>query len=500
MTLPVMPLLSKSAYINGWQCPKRLWLQTHQPHDTEAANGAGGRFRKGREIGEWARQLFPAGKLVTTEPYSPEAAVDQTRALIASGARVIFEAAFTWNDCFAAVDILVRKGSSWHVYEVKSGTSVKEYYLQDMAFQYQVLKGAGISVTKCFILHVDNRYERSGAILPELLLKQVPVTRAIRNLQREVAAHTAQLKPVLDPAASCPERDIGLHCQTPHPCPYTGQCWSHIPSPSIFDIVHLGGAKKFQLYYEGIYRQDQLPEGYSLTSMQQLQVEATRSGLPVVDAAAIGQWLAKLRYPVYLLDFECFQPAVPLYHRTRPYQQIPFQFSMHKSNTPGVESGHREFLAEAGPDPRPAFIESLLDACGTEGTILAYNKAFELGRLRELARDFPEYRESLEALIARMGDLMEPFEKKWYYAPDMQGSHSIKRVLPALVPGEHYSALAIADGQQASEAYEAMFFMDGQEALEATKRDLLAYCKLDTLAMVLIMDKLFLAASAVDAP
>jgi hypothetical protein len=171
---------------------------------------------------------------------------------------------------------------------------------------------------------------------------------------------------------------------------------------------------------------------------------------------------------------------------------------MHRSHAPGEESGHREFLAEAGPDPRPAFIDALLNACGTEGTILAYNKAFELGRLRELARDFPAYRESLEALIARMGDLMEPFEKKWYYAPDMQGSHSIKRVLPALVPGEHYDALAIADGQQASEAYEAMFFMDDAEALEATKRDLLAYCKLDTLAMVLIMDKLLLAASVAD--
>jgi hypothetical protein len=408
---------------------------------------------------------------------------------MASGTRVIYEASFLWDGLFAAVDILVKRGPQWHAYEVKSGTSIKEHYLADATFQLHVIRGAGVSVSRFFIMHVDSRFQRFGPIEPSSLFQIVPVMRRLRILLPELIGQVAELKQVLS-TNQIPQKDIGPHCSSPHPCPFTDLCWSHIPTPSIFDIMHLGGTRKFELYYQGVFRQEELPDGYHLSEMQKLQVSATVSGMDYVNEPALKDWLNRLVYPLYLMDFECFQPAVPLYDGTRPYQQIPFQFSVHRTEYPGGTKEHMEFLAEAGPDPRRAFIEALLKATGLSGTVLAYNKSFELGRLRELAVQFPEEAADIQALINRVADLMEPFEKKWYYTPGMQGSHSIKNVLPAMVPGLHYEALAISNGQAASEAFEELFYLDNPQREQEIKDHLLAYCKLDTEAMVYILEKI----------
>jgi hypothetical protein len=482
--------LSKSAFINGKQCPKRLWLQyfgRERREDTAEESGCG--FQKGREIGILARDCFPGGQLVATEPFDAEAAVAITARLMKSGSRVIYEASFLWDGLFASVDILVRRGPQWHAYEVKSGTSIKEHYLADASFQLHVLRGAGVSVSRFFIMHVDSRFQKFGPIEPSALFQIVPVMRRLRLMLPELVAQVETLKQVLS-ANQVPEKDIGPHCSSPHPCPFTDQCWSHIPTPSIFDIMHLGGTRKFELYYQGVYRQEELPDGYHLSEMQKLQVSSTVSGMDYVNESALKDWLNRLVYPLYLMDFECFQPAVPLYDGTRPYQQIPFQFSVHRTEFPGGPTDHKEFLAESGPDPRPAFIESLLTATGTSGTVLAYNKSFELGRLRELAVQFPDRATEIQLLINRVADLMEPFEKKWYYTPGMQGSHSIKSVLPAMVPGLHYQALAISNGQAASEAFEGLIYLDNPRREQEIKDQLLAYCKLDTEAMVYILEKI----------
>ncbi len=487
--------LSKSSFINGMQCARRLWLQYHAPEKGAPDAGTGeSRYRKGREIGAMAREYLPGGKDASTEPFDPILSIENTRVLIASGATLIYEASFGYQGLFASVDILVRKGPRWHAYEVKSGTSVKEHYLSDAAFQYHVLQGAGLPLSKFYILLVDNRYIRHGAVDPALLFRREPVLKQVRRMQGTVVQAADRLRGMLS-ADAMPETDIGPHCSSPRPCTFTGFCWNHIPYPSIFNIAHLGGDQKFRLYYSGVYRQEELPEGFVLTASQEMQVRATVSGESYVDPGRLRSWLDGLRYPLCLVDFECFQPAVPLYDDTRPYQQLPFQFSVHRRESPGGPAAHVEFLAEAGPDPRPAFIRALLDATGTEGSVLAYNKAFEVGRLKELARDFPEYHDPIQALIKRVADLMEPFEKKWYYAPAMQGSHSIKNVLPALVPGLHYDDLAISNGQAASEAFEDLFYTDDPLMERTIRENLLAYCKLDTEAMVHLLRTLEEAAA-----
>lgn len=487
--------LSKSSFINGMQCARYLWLQYYAPEKAGKEPSSGEtRFRKGREVGAMAREYLPGGKDASTDPYDPSASIGKTRALIASGASLIYEAAFEYRGLFASVDILVRKGPGWHAYEVKSGTSVKEHYLSDAAFQYHVLLGAGLPLIKFFILHIDNRYTRHGPVEPTALFHREPVLKRVRLMQADIVKTADRLRETLS-SETMPHTDIGTHCSSPHPCPFTGFCWRHVPYPSIFNIAHMGGNQKFRLYYSGVYRQEELPEGFLLTTAQEIQVRATVSGETYVDAERLRTWLDGLKYPLCLVDFECFQPAIPLYDGTRPYQQLPFQFSVHRLDVPGGPATHGAFLAEAGPDPRPGFIRALLEATGSAGTVLAYNKAFEVGRLKELARDFPEYHDPIADLIKRIEDLMEPFEKKWYYAPAMQGSHSIKNVLPALVPGLHYESLAISNGQAASEAFEDLLYLEDPRREHVIREDLLAYCKLDTEAMVYLLQKLEEAAA-----
>jgi hypothetical protein len=447
-----------------------------------------------------ARTLFPGG--ISASPVSPDAPsqTDMTRSLITSGAAVIFDAAVIAEGLAASADILVRKGAQWDLIDVRRGTAIKGYYLQDLAFQFHVFRRAGIPVSRCFVLHVHNGYVRYGPVMPESLFQRVNLTRQVRLLQPDVSAQVQSLLPLLQADAVMPDIDIGPHCSSPHPCPYTQLCWGHIPSPSVFDIIHLGGARKFALYYEGVFRQEDLPAGYQLTAIQQMQVQATVSGSPHVDRIRLESWLAGLQYPLSLVDFECFQSAIPLYDGTKPYQQIPFQFSVHSTASPGGASTHMEFLAEAGPDPRPSFLAALLRAIGTTGTVLAYNKAFEAARLKELAKDFPEHAEAIQSVLSRMRDLMEPFERKWLYVPAMQGSHSIKQVLPALVPGAHYEDLDIGNGQQAAAAFERLLYEDDEMEQQKVRTALLAYCKLDTEAMVMIMDRIYSEAGGYTAP
>lgn len=446
-------------------------------------------MRKGREIGRYARECFPGGQDASSEPFDPGDSLRRTRELMDDGEQVIYEAAFSYNGLFASVDILVRKGTHWHAYEVKSGTSVKEHYLNDCAFQYFVLRGAKIPVGKFFILHIDNRYVMEEKTDPFRLFQRVPVLKRIQPLQGEIARLLPLMKSLLD-AKEIPAVDIGPHCRVPYPCPFTGHCWSHVPSPSIFDVMHMGSEKKFRLYRSGLLRQEEIPADFPLSEAQKMQVRATVSGMPYVDHARLREWLESLQYPLLLADFECFQPAIPRYPGTRPYQQLPFQFSVHRVDKAGVQPLHHSFLAEAGPDPRPAFIAELLSVLGDKGSVLAYNRDFEVGRLKDLAHDFPEHREAIQMVISRVVDLMQPFERKWYYAPGMQGSHSIKNVLPALVPGLHYQALDIADGQAAAEAFEELIHMTDAALIQKTRHDLLAYCTLDTAAMVEILQVL----------
>jgi len=263
-----------------------------------------------------------------------------------------------------------------------------------------------------------------------------------------------------------------------------------VPEVSVFDLHRLQQHKKFALYNRGVLRLEDVPADYPLNEKQHIQVQCQISGKDHIDIPGIREHMIDLKYPLYFMDFETFQPAVPRWCGARPYQQIPFQYSLHYRISRGGGLQHREFLADAGPDPRPEFIRQLLEDTERPGTIVVYNRPFESGRLSELGRDFPEWDVPLRNRISRLWDLMRPFAAKQYYRPSMNGSHSIKNVLPAVIPEMGYEGLEIQDGQSASLAFESLFDEMPDRKRQKIRNSLRAYCALDTLAMVRLLEVL----------
>ncbi len=484
-------VLSKSTFIRGSQCHKSLWLYKHR-YQTRDRIGPEQQaiFDRGSMVGRLARELFPGG--VDASPPTPfqyERSVAQTAELVGGRTPVIYEAAFRHEGVLAAMDILVRDGASFRAFEVKSSTSITETYLLDAALQYFVITGSGVPLADISIVCINPSYVRRGRLDLFRLFAGASVLAEVLGLQPLVVQRVEELSRVAR-AKEMPEVPIGPHCRNPYPCDFMGTCWKGVPDYSVFDIARLEEEKKFELYRSGVVSVAAVPDSYPLSDRQRLQVQAERSGEGVLDLRAIAEFVGSLRYPLHFLDFETFQPAVPLFDRSSPYQQIPFQFSLHRCEGPGEEPSHVEYLAEAGADPRDSFTDALLSAVGGTGSILVYNKSFEVGRLTELAELFVERAPSIEGIIERVVDLMTPFQRLDYYLPSMRGSYSIKRVLPALVPELSYDSLAIGDGTAAALAYLGLLEERDPARRAEVRRQLLDYCRLDTYAMVQIFEVL----------
>ncbi len=484
-------LLSKSTFMMGFQCPKRLWLYKNKPElRPEISDAQQMVFTKGTNTGLLAQQLFPGGKDATPVDYfSYPAAIKQTHDWINNGETIIYEPAFQYNRVMAAMDILVYKKGRWHAYEVKASTEVKEQFITDAALQYYVITNAGLTLADISIIHLNRDYVRQGPLDLEQLFKIVSIKKEVLALQEDIKAWVAENKKTLLLKTE-PKKDIGPHCSDPYECEFMDHCWGHIPDISVFNLTRLNGDKKFDLYYSGVLELHQLPEGYSLTTSQELQVKAHLENYIHIEQDNMRDWLSQLKYPLFFMDFETFMPAVPIYNNSRSYQQIPFQFSVHQQSTEDGPVTHLAFLGEPETDPREAFIVQLIVATKGKGSVLVYNKAFECTRLKELQDLFPQHARDIDRILNRIIDLMEPFQKKWYYTPEMNGSYSIKSVLPALVPELSYNDLEIGEGGTAMAAFEGLLNIKDDTEKQKIRNALLEYCKLDTEAMVRILEKL----------
>lgn len=490
-------ILSKSTFIRGCQCVKSLYLYKHFYKTRDPLSPQQRAiFNRGTNVGVLARELFPGGRDASPPtPFQFARSVTVTREHVDAGVGVIYEAAFSHERVLAAMDILVRvdgdEGSErprYRAYEVKSSTGISDTYLLDAALQYWVITGSGIELEDISIVHIDSSYVRRGALEIGKLFRAESVLAEVLERQGFVGERVEELKAVVvEPEV--PAVEIGPHCTSPYPCDFMGTCWRGVPDYSVFDIARLAEEKKFTLYRRGVVEVAEVPEDFPLTDSQRLQVDVERTGTPKIDVGAIAGFLDELVYPLYFIDFESFQPAVPLYEGTRPYQQIPFQFSLHVADSPD-SLRHEEFLAEPGTDPRLPFLEALLALIGTRGSVLVYNRSFEETRLTDLSEGYPQFEAQVAALQGRIFDLMRPFRDHSYYSAAMRGSYSIKRVLPALVPELSYAALRIQDGTQASIAFERLGGETDRRTVWRIRRELLEYCRMDTYAMVKILEAL----------
>jgi len=480
-------VLSKTLYMRGLQCPKSLWLDRKQPQvRTAPTPDLVARWEAGTEVGVYAQLLFPGGVEVPFEGQTKVQQLGQTQELLANGAQTIYEATFSHGGVFVRADILHKARDGWELYEVKSASEVKPHFPDDLAIQYFVLTGCGIPLRRASIVHIDTRYVRRGEIDPQALFATQDLTDEVRKKQPAIPAELARMRKVL--AGGLPAIDIGPHCTDPYECDFIDHCWKHIPEHSIFDLSGRG-VDKWELYRQGIVRMDDVPLE-RLNGAQRMQAEFHRSRSEHVDPDAIREFLERLRYPLYFLDFETFGDAIPPFDITRPYQQIPFLYSVHRLDSPGGTLRHSEFLASPGKDPRDELTERLLAAIPEGACVLAYNKTFEAGVLKGLADRFPAHRDRLLAIADGMLDLMVPFRRREIYHWRMEGSYSLKSVLPVLAPELSYDGMAIREGTQASLVYLGLEKMEDDRERRQAEENLRAYCRQDTLGMVKLLDKM----------
>jgi hypothetical protein len=471
-------MLSKSRILNGLQCPKRLYLQVHKPELAEIDPSTEHRFRVGHEVGEVARSLRLGGKVMADE--NLDSALNATRQeLAAPGDKVLFEPAFAHGGVLVRADILSRRGGDLELREVKSSTSVKDYHHQDVAVQVWTLRGAGVGLSRAFVTHIDNTFVYQGDGRYAGLLRDTDVSAAAAPTVAKVPGWVEQFSRVL--AGAMPRIEMGAHCRDPFECPFQGHCSAGGPEFPV-EILPRGGKTVAALREAGHRDLRDVPEGM-LKSGNHLRVwRATKSGKPDVVKGE-GAELAALPYPRFYVDFETAQMAVPVWAGTRPYEQLPFQWSCHVEKADGSLE-HRSFLDLSGQPPMRAFAESLIGFVGTNGPVFTYT-SFERSVLARCAERFPDLAEGLGGIIDRIVDL-RPLTERSYYHPQMMGSWSIKSVIPTIAAELDYAGLGeVQDGTQAQVAYlEAIHPRTPPERRQAIERDLLTYCKHDTLAMV----------------
>jgi len=493
--------LSKSLYTRGLQCVKSLWLKKYNKKAlSKPDKSTQAVFETGDEVGELACKLFPNGVKVEFNPNDYDGMVNTTKQLISDGIKNIYEASFNFNGIFVAVDILhINDDSSVEIYEVKSSTWKPETktkdiqkYINDISIQYYVLKNCGLEIKKANLVLLNSQYVRDEELELDKLFKILNLTSEVYALQEEIPYNLKRFEKVLQDDKNEPNIDIGKHCNYPYACDGIEYCWKHIPEYSIFDISRLRSDKKFELYKDGIINFNQITNIDDFSSSQQIQILSEQQNKTIINKKAIKEFCDSLTYPIYHLDFETFQQAVPKWSGISPYMQIPFQYSLHIEQENG-DLEHKEFLAKQGIDPRYELAKRLVEDIPTDVTVLAYNMSFEKGVIKKLANIYGEFTEHLMNIHDNIKDLMIPFKDKDYYVPSMKGSYSIKYVLPALVPkmAKAYKELnLVQNGGDAMQAYPRLATMQNEDEIKRLREALLKYCELDTLAMVEVLRKL----------
>ena len=484
--------LSKSRITAFEQCPRRLWLEVNRRDLIQYDAARRAVFQTGHEVGAIAQQLCPDGILIGHDDQLSLALQQTSEQLFSRDRRPLFEATFTYQDVLVRVDLLIPEAEGWRICEVKSTGSVKSYHLADLATQVWVTVGAGLTVSHASLQHIDTqfRYTQTGdyhglfveADRTQEIVAQVNTRHAV------VEAAKATLRG--------PEPDIatGPHCATPFDCPFLAHCGCDDPPPTDYpvDLLPNQGGKRaaMELKAAGYSDLRDVPTDVTLQGRLQRILETTRSGVAYLDAAAIREELSGWAWPRYYFDFETVSFTVPRWLGTRPFENLPFQFSCHVEQSDGTVS-HHDFLDLSGEDPSRACAEAILSTIGPVGAIVTYNASFERGCIRGLAQRHPDLAPRLHDIADRIVDLL-PVVRDHYYHRDMQGSFSIKAVLPARLPELSYEALdGVADGRAAQDAYkEAVHEATSPERQAELRRQLLDYCALDTWAMVRLAQSL----------
>ncbi len=480
----VPKLLSKTRLMRGYQCLKSIYLTIHNRElEPPIAPELQAIFDQGNAVGAEARKKYPNGVLVDNPAWDFFGSLKKTRALLKNETEAIFEAAFEYKGCFARSDIIIYSKATkrWSVFEVKSTTKVKDEHLDDVGLQAWIIANAGLPIEKICIMHLntDCRYPNL-----ENLFADVDITEELRKRHITIPLRLNEIFKAVR-SETAPVVEIGPHCRSPNECAFTRHCWNErkIPELSVFNLPGIG-AKKWSLYSNGILSLDD-PKLTDLNPAQQRVVDVFKTKKRFINRDGIKRILAEWKFPLVFLDFETINPAIPRYDGTGPYQQVPFQFSVHVWRSADADLIHKEYLHTEATDPRPTLIPALLDACRGDGNIVAYYSNFEMQRISEMAEYSLSHRGELKSLLDRFVDPL-PIFRDFVYDNGFAGSFSLKTVAPSILgEDQSYEGMLVADGSAAQRAFEEI--IAPQTSLER-RNELIAasleYCKKDTLMMV----------------
>ena len=467
-----------------------LWLEKNKPEEKgEMDNQAV--LDNGTKVGELAKGIF--GNYTNIEyDENLDKMIYDTKEALKESSNIITEASFKYKNNFCSIDILKVNGNSVEIYEVKSSTEIKDIYLDDISYQFYILNKLGYKVTKASIIYINNQYIRHGELNLSEFFNSEDVTDIVQEKQKEIESKIKEINEYMKQEAE-PKQEIGMQCFKPYQCQFWKYCTKHLPEHNVFQIRKMHKDKALKFYYEGkINFKDLLEEEMNWKFKQQIEFQEFNYE-PHIDKQKIREFMKNLYYPIYFLDFETMQTAIPEFDNSKPYQQIPFQYSLHYITKEDGELLHKEFLAESGMDPRRKLAEQLVKDIPKDVCVTAYNMMFEKGRIKELAEIFPDLSEHLMNIHEHIQDLMIPFSERMYYCKDMQGSYSIKYVLPALFPNDpelnYHNLPLIHNGGEAMNIFPKIKDMSKEEQ-EKARYGLLKYCELDTYAMVKVWEKL----------
>jgi len=476
-----MKFLTKSLYMNGQQCPRLLWFSSrHQLPELSLYDQH--KFAQGRDFEKYVKKLFPDGIDLGNLKHGEN--IKETQNLIRQG-RIIFEACMVYKDLFFKGDILEPSADGWNLHEMKSSTKVKDEYIPDMAFQKYICEKNGIKIKNCFIEYINKNYVKQGNVIPNELVLQQDVTDDVNQIN-DIEENSEKYIEIMK-QGKAPEVSISRKCNKPYECPLKDECWGSLPEYHVLQLTNW--RKYWELYEEGILDIKDIPKDEILSSNKDQRIkEAVDGNKIIINKNKIRNFLKELQYPLYYLDFETFDTAIPIFNQSKPYQKIPFQYSLHIQDE-NNKVKHFEFLARRGKDPRPELLVRLKKEIGQTGSIIVFNKTFEISVLKKLAEDFPGYESFIENTINRINDLAEPFKNYDYYNPVQKGRYSLKAVLPAIT-GKGYSNLEIGNGTDASMKYFYSHIKDDLKNIDEIRNNLLKYCCLDTEGMIWIIDEL----------
>jgi hypothetical protein len=471
--------LSKSRFLSGYQCSKKLWFEKHRRDLITPFSISTQRILdQGTYVGELAQDKFAGGTLIEADHFHIPLALRETKKALEAGVSILFEGCFIFEDILVRPDVMIKEDSgAWQLIEVKSTTKVKPEHVIDVAVQKHVLEGCGLIIASSHLMHIDNQ-----CVYPDLdtLFEIEDISSDVVTTQTWVPSRAAEFLNTLA-IESEPVREIGQHCYAPYECPFISNCWNHVPKHSIFTLPGLWWKTKTEYISQDILALDDVSDD-SLNKRQLKYVQSYRSKTPTIDKQAIKDEIQNLEYPLFFLDFETDGPAVPRFDGMKPFEQFPFQFSCHILGKDG-ELTQEEYLHDNLTDPRQALGEALVSTIGPAGSIIAYKASFEIGQIKKLAQWVPDLAADLLAMVDRFWDQLPIFQKH-YIDYRFLGSASIKDVLPVLVPELSYSDLNVSDGTAAQANWNNMINDSDPEAKEKLRLDLLEYCGQDTYAMV----------------